>query len=113
VTLSVYTDMSLATGPTGRPAIQTVITQVEATLSSGGLCSGGTAGTGAEVDESASGKTVEFLKQITGDATPPLESEGLDFGGLVKFVDPRLIAIETDGDPSFADYIAITGTLAP
>jgi len=28
-------------------------------------------------------------------------------------VNPRLIAIETDGDPDFQDYIGVTGDILP
>ena len=45
--------------------------------------------------------------------TPALQSDGLDLGGIVTFSDPRLIAIETDGQPDFQDYVGVTGSIVP
>ena len=46
--------------------------------------------------------------------TPDIQSDGLDLGGVVKFVNPKLIAIDTPGgEPGFQDYLGITGDIVP
>lgn len=40
-------------------------------------------------------------------------TNGLNVDGLVSFSNPRLITIETDGDPTFQDYLGLTGDITP
>jgi hypothetical protein len=114
--LNMFADMELGTGPGGKPAISTNITEFAHTLSSGVLCSGAVDPDSAgdeTITTLAETSTIDLIEQMAGDSTPDLESEGLTFGGLVIFVNPRLIAIENDGNTDFQDYLAITGDLAP
>jgi len=50
-----------------------------------------------------------LLTNLVTSNTPPVRLEGLDFGGVVSLQNPRLIAVENDGDPNFGDYLAVTG----
>ncbi len=52
----------------------------------------------------------DFLQTMQG-ITERVKIEGLDLGGLVNFTNRRLIAIETDGNAAFQDYLGITGDL--
>jgi hypothetical protein len=65
--------------------------------------------TGAAADSSA----INVLGSKVDSFTPPVCANGLTLDGFVSFINPRLIAIDTDGDPTFQDYIGITGDIAP
>lgn len=54
---------------------------------------------------------IEDLKGNAEAFTPSLQSEGLDLGGLVTFTNAKLVAIETDGNASFQDYLGIQGQI--
>ena len=56
---------------------------------------------------------LQHLMNNVDTLTPPLQSEGLDLGGIVTFSNPHLIAIETGGSPDFQDYIGVTGDIVP
>jgi hypothetical protein len=57
--------------------------------------------------------TVQTLKNQIEDSTPPLCAGGLRLEGAVTFVNPRLVAVETDGSPEFQEYFGITGDIQP
>jgi hypothetical protein len=79
----------------------------------GAICAGGTAvvsppaaGSGAVGGPSPTdaGNQAEGL-------TPPFQTDGLDLNGIVKFANPRLIVIDTDGNLDFQDFFGITGEI--
>lgn len=81
-------------------------------LSTGAICGGGVEDLEDDLIEgSVSSQILDLLNAKLRENTPDLKTEGLTFGGLVEFANPRLIAIEANGDPEFQDYIAITGKL--
>jgi hypothetical protein len=41
-------------------------------------------------------------------ASPPICMKGLDLGGFVTCSTPTLVTLETDGDPSFKEYMGVT-----
>ena len=47
--------------------------------------------------------------------TPDFQFEATDFGGIVQFLNPDILAISNcpggDCDPAFGDYVVITGDL--
>jgi len=98
----------------GVPAINMKV--VNRTLSHGATCGGG-GGTpipGSDaIDTIAQGAVLDALEQAVTNGTPPLELQGLDFGGIINFAMPTLIQIENDGDPTMGDYLGATGQAAP
>jgi len=100
-----FTDLSL-TMDGQVPVINTLVTS--SVPSTGTMCSGGMGTPGNPFDDLAQSLVVQLLTDLVTDNTPPLRLEGLDFGGVVTLQNPRLIAIENDGDPDFDDYLAIT-----
>ena len=62
-------------------------------------------------DTSGKDQTIDILLENATRFSPPACIEGLSPGGFVEFKNPRLIAIDTDGDPTFDDYIGITGDI--
>jgi len=98
----------------GVPAIG--LSVVGRSLSHGSTCAGG-GGTplpGSDaIDMIAQGVVLDELEQAVTNGTPPLELQGLNFGGLIQFAAPKLIEIENDGDPAMGDYLGITGTATP
>jgi hypothetical protein len=63
--------------------------------------------------ESANSNPVDEVKKDVDQFTPPIESQGLDLGGVVLFDAPRLIAIENGGNPDLDDYLGVTGNIVP
>jgi hypothetical protein len=67
--------------------------------------------------ETSGNDSIEDLKENIDTLTPPLQSDGLDLGGIVNFNNPRLISIQTTGavpgdtGKVFQDYIGITGDI--
>ncbi len=77
-------------------------------------CAGGFnfGGDGNLLGESASSNPIDDLMENVDTLTPPLQSDGLDLGGVVMFANPKLIAIDTaGGTPGFEDYLGITGDI--
>jgi hypothetical protein len=79
----------------------------------GAICAGGTpvtsppaAGSGA-----LNGPSTTDAGNNAQNLTPAMQTDGLDLNGIVKFSNPRLIAIETDGKPEFQDFFGITGEI--
>ena len=109
--LNVNVPMSVGIPP-DRLTLQFEVLDFQHDLSTGTLCGGGIEDEDDDlILESARGQTLDLLNQKLREGIPELDSMGLNFGGLVEFQNPRLIAIENDGDPDFQDYIAITGRL--
>jgi hypothetical protein len=109
----------LEDGPLGRPRIRfangELIRHDEAF---GALCGGGI--DVPELDffnnETSRTQIFDILEQRQRDNTPPLDGEGLELGGLMRFQRDRVIAIETQSpaqDDGFQDYIGITGNIVP
>ena len=67
---------------------------------------------GELVDTSSNDPTVDYVGGNLQAYSPPLCIEGLSLGGFVTVDDPGLIAVDTDGDPTFQEYIGITGGVA-
>jgi hypothetical protein len=80
-------------------------------VQSGVMCGGAaTQAADAQVTDTAAGdQTVNDISANVGYFTPPLCVKGLSLGGLLTVNDPKLIAINTSGDPNFADYFGIIG----
>jgi hypothetical protein len=112
--LNVFVTMALGSED-GKPSITTDLTSIDKDFSFGTLCGGGSgAGTDEEVvKQAAESQTSDIIANAVGNNTPPLAANGITFGDVVQFVNPRLVAIENNGDTDFQDYLAITGTLAP
>ena len=64
-------------------------------------------------DTAAGSNAVQKLEDEIEASTPPLCAGGLSLEGAVTFVNPRLVAVETDGSPEFQDYFGITGDIQP
>jgi len=81
----------------------------------GAICEGGFnfGGDISLLSEAAGSDPIDDLMQNVDMLTPPLQSDGLDLGGVVNFNNARLIAIDTAGGQSgFQDYLGITGDIA-
>jgi hypothetical protein len=80
----------------------------------GSVCEGGfNFGTeGNLLGAAANSNPIDDLMDNVDMLTPPLQSDGLDLGGIVNFSNPKLIAIDTPGGtPGFQDYLGITGDI--
>ncbi len=99
--------------PPNQLLLRMQVLDVSHELSTGMVCNGGIDDADDEsmIEEAAQGATLDKLNEKLREGTPDLKTKGLDFGGLVKFENAKLISIENDGDPDFQDYIAITGKL--
>jgi hypothetical protein len=79
----------------------------------GAICAGGTvvvsppaAGSGT-----VNGPSPTDAGNKAEDLTPAFQTDGVDLNGIVKFANPRLIVIDTDGNPDFQDFFGITGEI--
>jgi hypothetical protein len=99
----------------GKSAIKPDVGTVDPHITWGALCSGSGAPGNDEkmVQQAAMSATGNALETAAASNVPPLEGEGLTFGGVVNFVNPKLIAIDNEPNTDFGDYLAITGDLAP
>jgi hypothetical protein len=80
----------------------------------GAVCEGGiNFGDLPFLQDAGASDPLDDLKDRVDDLTPPLQTDGLDLGGIVLFDNPRLFSIETNGDTAFQDYLGITGDIAP
>jgi hypothetical protein len=79
----------------------------------GAICAGGTGDISADNtgDSAINGPSADQAGDKAQDLTSPIQTDGLDLNGVVKFANPRLIAIDTDGDPTFQDFFGITGEI--
>ncbi|MCH7526902.1 MAG: putative metal-binding motif-containing protein, partial [Planctomycetes bacterium] len=109
----------LEDGPLGRPRIRFANGEIiRHDDQFGALCGGGI--DVAELDffnnEASRTQIFDILEERQRNNTPPLDSEGLELGGLMRFQRDRIIAIETQlpaDDDGFQDYIGITGNIVP
>ena len=99
--------------PPGTPGLQTEITQIQLlNRQEGIICSGPlTNDAGSLSNVAANDNTVEEISTNIDVYTPPLCMNGLTVGGFVSFNNPKLIAVETDGNSEFHDYLGITGDM--
>ncbi len=75
----------------------------------GSTC-GGAFGLQNQPGVSAISNSINVLINNVNALTPPLKIDGLGFGGILSFSNPRLIAIKTsEALPGFDDYLGITG----
>jgi len=96
----------------GEPGLVTRVKAVEITdRALGVVCGGATASGDDELLANTTGEddTITILLENATRFTPPACVKGVDLGGLVQFKNPKLIALEVDGDPTFQDYLGITG----
>lgn len=100
-----FTDLSLSMAG-NVPVINTNVTS--SVPSTGTMCGGVSITPGNPFDPLAQSAVVQLLSDLVTNNTPPLRLDGLDFGGVVNLQNPRLIAIENDGDADFGDYLAVT-----
>jgi hypothetical protein len=80
----------------------------------GATCAGGTPTTKPPTDtgeDVIDGPQVSDAADQAEDNVPPFQTDGLDLNGIVEFSNPRLIAIETDGNLKFQDFFGITGDM--
>jgi len=118
--LNIDAAMELVSPPSAvcadKPGLVTQINGLVATVRQAGVvCGALPAGDdGSIVDGSASeNESIDLLEANAEIFAPPICAEGLTLGGFVHFISPSLIAVETDGDPSFQDYLGLTGMIDP
>ena len=114
LTVDVRVNLELVDSPlTGRERIRFDFEGIERELSRGLLCDGGVDVPELDFFSEEAGRTEIFdiLDGKLRDNTPGLDTVGLDLGGHVTFEKDRVIAIDTDGDPEFQDYVGITGRI--
>jgi hypothetical protein len=115
--LNFPTNLSLdTTGGRLRIVPQVVAVQIPA-RDEGQVCEGGFnfAGDLEVLNESASSKSINDLQENVNLLTPALQSDGLDLGGVVKFSNAKMFAIDMPekGIPGFQDYLGIKGDIEP
>jgi len=97
----------------GTPGFSTRVISINPTIRSAGVACGGAASTGDDdllANTAAQNQeTTAILLENANRFTPPACIDGLTLGGFVEFKNPKLISIEADGDPTFQDYLGITG----
>jgi len=113
--LNFLTSMQFQTCADGKPGFTTNFLGVQVLHRTAGVVC---AATTASADETITGtaaenSTIDVLGNQVHAFTPPVCASGLTLDGFVSFVNPRLIAIDTDGDPTFQDYLGITGDIEP
>ncbi len=99
----------------GKPGFVTRVNEIVITPRAAGVMCGGTTTPGDDdliATEAATNSTNDILLENATRYSPPICAEGLTLGGFVQFANPRLIAIEADGDPDFQEYLGITGDVA-
>lgn len=101
---------------TDEPGFQTVVDEIQIlNRQEGVVCGGATAAVedGDLASSSAGDTTIVDLTDRVDLFTPPLCAEGLTLGSFVGFdvTNAKLIAIESDGDSSFQEYLGITGAI--
>jgi len=77
------------------------------------VCAGGTVAMSppAAGDGTVNGPTPQEAGDKAEGLAPPFQTDGLDLNGIVKFANPRLIVIDTDGKLEFNDFFGITGDI--
>ncbi len=98
----------------GIPGFLTRIDSVQPTIRSLGVVCGGAATAGDDdllANTSGQDQTIDIVLQNANRFTPPACIQGLTLGDFVQFKNPRLFAIDVDGEPTFDDYLGLTGTV--
>jgi len=113
--LNFLTSMQFQTCADGKPGLTTNFLGVQVLHRTAGVvCAATTAGPDETITGTAAeNSTIDVLGNQVHAFTPPVCASGLTLDGFVSFVNPRLIAIDTDGDPTFQDYLGITGDIEP
>ncbi|TGD76081.1 hypothetical protein E4634_00585 [Mangrovimicrobium sediminis] len=116
--LNLVTTSSIATEnldcPAGVPGFVTDVVDFQILNRQEGVVCGAAQETvdGQLVGTSNDDDTVDLIGENVDTYAPPLCVEGLDLGGFVTLQNPKIIAVETDGDADFQEYIGITGEVA-
>ncbi len=95
----------------GEPGFFTRVKSLQPTIRSLGVVCGGPASTGDDdllANTSGEDTTINILLDNANRFAPPACIQGLS-NDFMSFKNPRLISIEADGDPTFGDYLGITG----
>ncbi|OGP84737.1 MAG: hypothetical protein A2Y95_03705 [Deltaproteobacteria bacterium RBG_13_65_10] len=81
----------------------------------GAVCDGGTnfGGDGNLLSSASSSDPINDVMMSVDTLTPPIQSDGLDLGGIVTFSAPKLVTIDKGGDPAFQEYVGLTGDIIP
>jgi len=115
IDLNLRTSMQFETCADGKPGLTTHYLGLEVrNRRAGVVCSAPTATSDDVITGTAAeNSTIDVLGNKVDAFTPPVCANGLTLDGFVQFLNPRLIAVETDGDATFQDYLGITGDIAP
>ncbi|HXU10939.1 MAG TPA: putative metal-binding motif-containing protein [Candidatus Binatia bacterium] len=115
IDLNLTTSMQFETCADGKPGLTAHFISVDVLNRRAGIiCSAPTATSDDVITGTAANNSVvDVLGHKVDTFTPPLCANGLTLDGFVNFLNPKLIAIDTDGDATFQDYLAITGDIAP
>ncbi len=113
--LNFVTEMQFQTCTDGEPGLVTSVQDVQATIRDAGVvCGAAMAGSeSAIINSGANNRSIDEVMENVDQFTPPACADGFTLGDVVSFSMPRLIAIETDGNPEFQEYLAITGDISP
>jgi hypothetical protein len=113
--LNFLTSMQFETCSDGKPGLVTNFLGVQVLNRTAGIVCSATTATADDMitGTAAENSTIDVLGSKVDAFTPPVCANGLTLGGFVSFINPRLIAVETDGDATFQDYLGITGDIAP
>jgi hypothetical protein len=115
IDLNLRTSLQFETCADGKPGLTAHYLGLEAlNRRAGVICSAPTATSDDVITGvAAENSTINVLGTKVDAFTPPVCANGLTLNGFVNFLNPKLIAVETDGDTTFQDYIGITGDIAP
>ena len=82
---------------------------------SGEVCAGGASVTSdpGTVETTLQGPTTTDASTDANTLTPPIQGDGFTLNNGLHFINIKMIALDTDGDTSFQDYVGITGDIAP
>jgi hypothetical protein len=99
---------------TGIPGFVTRVNSVQSTIRNLGVVCGGATTAGDDdllANTSGEDQTINILLENVNRFTPPTCIQGLTLGDFLEFKNPKLFAIDVDGDPTFDDYLGLTGTV--
>ena len=115
IDLNLRTSMQFETCADGKPGLTTHFLGLDVlNRRAGVVCSAPTATADDTITGTAAeNSTIDVLGTKVDAFTPPVCANGLTLNGFVNFINPRLIAVETDGDATFQEYLGITGDIAP
>ena len=105
-------NMQFETCADGKPGFRNQFTSIQILNREPGVVCGGSstaAQDGDVLDQAATDETVTIdLTARAEDFAPPVCGAGLSMGGFVTCKTPTLFTMNTDGSPTFKDYIGIT-----